>query len=195
MKVWQISKQFDFCYGHRVWSQELNKEFSMDSCLACRHFHGHQGKVIIYLESTILNKGMVTDFKHLNWFKKWLDEILDHKFIMDIHDPILPYELASVILPAATTTNAFITHDENFLTLDPEIYKDAPLFLKEKIEGLVFVPFVPTSENLSKWLFDIVAKRMKTINITVSKIEFFETPKSKSTYINDENTEFAKNDQ
>lgn len=26
--MWQISKSFDFCYGHRVWAQELNPEFS-----------------------------------------------------------------------------------------------------------------------------------------------------------------------
>jgi 6-pyruvoyltetrahydropterin/6-carboxytetrahydropterin synthase len=66
---WSIDKQFDFCYGHRVWSQELNAEFSLDSCLACRHLHGHQGKIKIYLESDSLENGMVTDFKNLNWFK------------------------------------------------------------------------------------------------------------------------------
>jgi len=67
---WQISKQFDFCYGHRVWSQELNPEYSLDDCLMCRHLHGHQGKVLVHMESEKLKNGMVTDFKHLNWFKK-----------------------------------------------------------------------------------------------------------------------------
>ena len=41
---WKISKEFEFCYGHRVWSQTLNTEFSLDGCLKCRHLHGHQGK-------------------------------------------------------------------------------------------------------------------------------------------------------
>ena len=68
---WEISKEFDFCYGHRVWSQTLNIDFSLDACLKCRHLHGHQGKVIVYLESNELNNSMVTDFKHLNWFKKF----------------------------------------------------------------------------------------------------------------------------
>ena len=86
--TWRISKEFDFCYGHRVWSQELNVDFSMDPCLKCRHLHGHQGKVIVYLESNNLKNGMVTDFKHLNWFKHFLDDVLDHKFIIDINDPL-----------------------------------------------------------------------------------------------------------
>ena len=47
---WEISKEFDFCYGHRVWSQTLNIDFSLDACLKCRHIHGHEGKVIVYLE-------------------------------------------------------------------------------------------------------------------------------------------------
>ena len=53
----------------------------MDSCLACRHLHGHQGKVKLFLGANNLKHGMVTDFKHTNIFKKWLDDTLDHKFI------------------------------------------------------------------------------------------------------------------
>ena len=86
--TWKISKAFEFCYGHRVWSQELNPDYSLDPCLKCRHLHGHQGRIEVFLESSELNRGgMVTDFKHLNWFKQFLDDVLDHKFIIDIHDP------------------------------------------------------------------------------------------------------------
>ena len=46
---WKISKEFEFCYGHRVWSQTLDTEFSLDGCLKCRHLHGHQGKILVYL--------------------------------------------------------------------------------------------------------------------------------------------------
>ena len=91
---WKISKEFDFCYGHRVWSQTLNPEFSLDSCLKCRHLHGHQGKILVYLEADELHNGMVTDFKHLNWFKQFIDDVLDHKFILDVNDPLF-----STLLP------------------------------------------------------------------------------------------------
>ena len=107
--MWEISKEFDFCYGHRVWSQSLNVEFSLDSCLMCRHLHGHQGKVIVYLKSDTLKSGMVTDFKHLNWFKKFLDDVIDHKFIIDINDPLFATLLPNIdkkdlILPLDTHT-------------------------------------------------------------------------------------------
>ena len=70
IKMYKIDKQFDFAYGHRVWSQTLNPKFSIDSKLICRHLHGHQGKLKIGLQSETLNLGMVTDFKHLNCIKK-----------------------------------------------------------------------------------------------------------------------------
>jgi len=90
---WTIDKSFDWCYGHRVWSQELNAEFTADegTCLACRHLHGHQGKLKVMLEGDELERGMVTDFKHLGWMKNFIDDVLDHKFIMYINDPLIPH--------------------------------------------------------------------------------------------------------
>ena len=40
--------------------------------------------------------------------------------------------------------------------------------------------FVPTSENLSAWLLKIVQEKMAQIDIKVSHLEYFETPKSRS---------------
>jgi len=173
---WEISKEFDFCYGHRVWSQELNIEFSLDDCLMCRHMHGHQGKIKVSLESTVLQGGMVTDFKHLNWFKKFLDDTLDHKFIIDINDPL--YE---TLLPFYQDKKNLIPHEEGYKTPDLALLKEEPLHINELYEGFVIVDFVPTSENLSAWLLQIVQKKMSKIDVKVSKLEFWETPKSKST--------------
>jgi 6-pyruvoyltetrahydropterin/6-carboxytetrahydropterin synthase len=185
--MYTITKQFDFCYGHRVWSQTLNTEFSLDSCLACRHLHGHQARVIVYLQADTLVSGMVTDFKHLNWFKKWLDDVLDHKFIMDINDPLLVYEIPHLFDGHRNLKRDYLVKhaiDGGYYTLyleklDVLKYDSA---LTEKYEGMVIVNFVPTSENLSSWLFDIVNERMKRLFVKVSKVEFFETPKSRSIY-------------
>jgi len=172
---WQISKQFDFCYGHRVWSQELNTEFSLDDCLMCRHLHGHQGKVLVHMESDKLQNGMVTDFKHLNWFKKFLDDTIDHKFIIDINDPLFP-----TLLPHYKTKENLVVMDENYKIPNLTIVKDEDIHIKEMYEGFIIVDFVPTSENLSAWLLKIVQDKMAQIDIKVSHLEYFETPKSRS---------------
>ena len=170
---WEISKEFDFCYGHRVWSQTLNIDFSLDACLKCRHLHGHQGKVIVYLESNELNNSMVTDFKHLNWFKAFLDDVLDHKFTLDINDPLF-----STLVPNIKKED-FIKFDEGYFSINLTNFKNEEL---ELYESYVVVDFVPTSENLSAWFLKIVQEKMNGLNIKVSKIEFLETPKSKSTF-------------
>ncbi|MDN5112526.1 6-carboxytetrahydropterin synthase [Aliarcobacter butzleri] len=170
---WEISKEFDFCYGHRVWSQTLNIDFSLDACLKCRHLHGHQGKVIVYLESNELNNSMVTDFKHLNWFKAFLDDVLDHKFILDINDPLF-----SILVPNIKKED-LIKFDEGYFSINLTNFKNEEL---ELYESYVVVDFVPTSENLSAWFLKIVQEKMNGLNIKVSKIEFLETPKSKSTF-------------
>ena len=173
---WQISKQFDFCYGHRVWSQELNVDFSLDECLMCRHLHGHQGKIIVHLQSDNLQNGMVTDFKHLNWFKKFIDDVIDHKFIIDINDPLF-----ETLLPHYKEKMHLHTMEQNYKIPDLSQIQNEPNYIKEMYEGYIIVDFVPTSENLSAWLLEIVQKKMSTLNIHVSHIEYFETPKSKST--------------
>jgi len=192
---WIIDKQFDFCYGHRVWSQQLNSEYSLDSCLACRHLHGHQGKIKIYLECEVNPKkvaqGMVTDFKHLNWFKKWLDDTLDHKMILDIKDPILIDELAFIKKHTKeykfeeVWTSHYLSNPKNLDKYHPEVYytinfdllnrilddeikynnltSNQAQAIFEKYEGLILVDFVPTSENLSSWLLKIIEIKLKNL--------------------------------
>ena len=177
--MYKIAKQFDFCYGHRVWSQTLNPEFSMDSCLKCRHLHGHQGTILVSLEAQKLHQGMVTDFKHLNWFKQWLDDTLDHKFIMDTNDPLLP---TLIPLPEGEKLLPIVWFPEGFGLLDLTMYEGEGPEILEMVEGMVFVDFVPTSENLSRWLFDLVQERMQPLGVKVSQVQFYETPKSQSNY-------------
>lgn len=173
---WNISKEFDFCYGHRVWSQELDIEFALDDCLVCRHLHGHQGKIIVHLEATQLKAGMVTDFKHLNWFKAFLDKTLDHKFIIDINDPLF-----ETLLPHFKDKKNLISFPEGFLRVDMNHIKNEESHIHEMYEGYIIVDYVPTSENISTWLLKIVQNKMKKLDVKVSHLEFLETPKSKST--------------
>ena len=55
--MWIISKDFNLCYGHRVWTQLLKESHCAkgDSSCKCKHLHGHEGKVTISLKSKSLN--------------------------------------------------------------------------------------------------------------------------------------------
>lgn len=200
---WEICKEFGFDYGHRVWSQKLDVNYSIDDQTVCRHLHGHRGKVFIHLIADKLTNGMCTDFKHLNWAKKFIDDYIDHKFILDLNDPWFvniinatpKYENNKLV--KLNTNQLLNTKDGHELTVK-EVYVPgtdhfAGFILdvdelagpeKEFFEGFFLVDFLPTSENLSKWLFDCVEAKMSLINVTTSKIEWWETPKSCSVYTN-----------
>ena len=197
-----IDKSFSFCYGHRVHNQRLDTNFteSGDACLACRHLHGHEGLVKVFLEEeqlgvNVQSTGMVTDFKHLGWFKNFLDDTLDHKMILDLEDPILKeecnylldddgeFDMGLVIympegywVPNLTKVRADLDRmDEKW-----NVYKPGEMdAIYEKYEGMVFVDFVPTSENLAGWLLTVTQNKMKGIpNVKVAAVEYWETPKS-----------------
>jgi 6-pyruvoyltetrahydropterin/6-carboxytetrahydropterin synthase len=141
--------------------------------------HGHQGKVIVYLQSSELKDGMVTDFHHLNWFKLFLDNTLDHKFIIDIHDPLF-----ATLLPHFTDKNNLIDNEAGYKIPDLNHVKNEPSHVIEMYEGYIIVDFVPTSENISTWLLGIIAKKMSRLGVEVSHVEFLETPKSRSIVYN-----------
>lgn len=185
---WKITKAFDFCYGHRVWVQKLNTEFSLDACLACRHLHGHQGKITVEIEGTLNEQAMVTDFKHLNWFKKFVDDELDHKFIMHNDDPFL-YVMLQGINPNRVASEAITTFGQTYCKLRlacpiTEVKEITPtdLSVGEVLEGLLIVPFVPTSERLAEWLYKMVSHKMNELGVKVSYVKFNETPKTSAVY-------------
>lgn len=81
--MFQVTREIDFCYGHRL----LNYEGK------CRHLHGHNGKAIITVESTELDdRGMVLDFSDIKQVvADWIDNNLDHRMILCRHDPVVDY--------------------------------------------------------------------------------------------------------
>ena len=81
MSHFKVTKQIDFCYGHRL----LNYDGK------CKHLHGHNGLLEIEVASgTLDSRGMVVDFGDVkDIVKGWVDENLDHKMILSKDDPIL----------------------------------------------------------------------------------------------------------
>lgn len=88
--MFQVSRQIDFCYGHRLLDYEGK----------CRHLHGHNGRVVITLEASDLDgRGMVFDFGEIKRAAKaWIDENLDHRMLLREDDPV-----ATLLLDAGET--------------------------------------------------------------------------------------------
>jgi len=182
--MYKISKSVDCCYGHRVWSQVLDKpDLSISTECKCRHLHGHQGKITVVLSGNQLENGMVTDFHNLTFFKKFIDDYVDHKFIIDKQDPLF-HRLLGSRYPRNTLSESshFTIHDEGFYTPYLSSRDVLPIEEVEMLEGLIIVPFLPTSENLAAWFYKIVNNVMSKHGILVESVEFNETPKTSATY-------------
>jgi len=190
--MFKISKEFNLEFGHRVHTQSLNHDFCAkgDVKQCCRHLHGHSGIVTVSLEADKIDRrGMVVDFKELGWFKDFIDNNLDHKFIIDGNDPLFAALVTDVLPQQKILFNrVYIGGNDGqpqivgaVVALDLlDIKPETPIY--ELLEGYFIVDFVPTSENLSAWLFDIVQQKMKPFNVKVSEVSWKETAKSIARY-------------
>lgn len=186
--MYTIDKTLEFCYGHRVWTQTLDGRFSSDLQCACRHLHGHEAKVQIFLTATRLNpQGMVTDFRHLEWAKLWVNKYVDHKFLVHREDPAL-----TSIVPLLSqwvrlnVTPGGDTDSPSKLTAGYLVVKDTdapePEYVDELRDGILILDFVPTSENLARWMFQLVRHYMSPLDVQITQVDWWETPRSRSSY-------------
>lgn len=180
--MWTISKKFEFDYGHRVWSQELDRAASGMTENKCRHLHGHRGVVEVSISGDQLDeKGMVTDFNNLNWLKRYIDDTIDHKTILDVEDPMLEQFLSEADIDFLETDV-----EAGFFSKVLQSDQEKNTIKGEYLSSFVFMKGVPTSENLAKVFADIVGDKIAQLksqnDIWLNQITFWETPKSKSVY-------------
>jgi 6-pyruvoyltetrahydropterin/6-carboxytetrahydropterin synthase len=125
---------------------------------------------------------MVTDFLHLSWLKKFFDETVDHKFIIDAHDPMFDRMIGNDnrhLLEEVYVPNT--DHVAGWMLDIPRV----PVVTAADIEfyeSFFVVNFIPTSENLSKWAYDLASAKMSNMGVKVGEVEWWETPKSCSRY-------------
>lgn len=188
--MFAIQKEFHFCYGHRVWSQKLDGRFTERGAVEtkCRHLHGHQAAVSVSLDAHELDNQMVTDFKHLGWLKDFFEDYVDHKFILDISDP-LASKILGVQLEAITGLVGPIFRGEGFrfepilVETNVAAWQLAPSQTDEYLRGFLLVNFCPTSERLAEWVWNIVSTKMDALNVTPGQVIWSETPKSSAVYM------------
>jgi 6-pyruvoyltetrahydropterin/6-carboxytetrahydropterin synthase len=202
--MYEIDKTFSFCYSHRVFVQKLDLTLTERGHTKpkCRMIHGHEGKVQVFLQSEQLNEQkMVFDFVCMGHIKDFLDDYIDHRFILSKDDPWFSnivnatqnWEDGKLI--SLTTTQPLNTTEGNTLDVYPVYVPDTQYLTgynidvsnlqgpeQEFFESFFIVNIIPTSEALSKWLFDIVDTKLSPLGVIVSKISWNETPKSRAVY-------------
>jgi 6-pyruvoyltetrahydropterin/6-carboxytetrahydropterin synthase len=223
--MFEICKEFTFSAAHSVYSQHLLSKWTDNTYPKCRRLpgHGHNYKILIYLQSEKLDKSqMVTDFGHLKWFKKFVDKFLDHKLIVSMKDEAFLFLLEKVeilkegMLQIPEIGNAktkakllavrkdYDVEEREFHSIPLSIMKEIYHFItfsdfqpskyvKENVQidfyqrffdGIAFFRESPTSENLSKFIFNFVNSRIKELNIKCKKVSIYETETSFASYHN-----------
>jgi len=177
-KEYKLSKSFDFCYGHRVYSQDVVEKYSGSEECPCHRIHGHQGNVTVHMSTTELDsRGFVIDFKELNFVKKFIDTYMDHRFIISTQDP----NFKSIV--GDTFENLSV---ETVCTLDDVVIGQR--VTKESSnshnESFLIVGFNPTSEELARWIYNIVKNVISKspFSCKVDKVVWSETPKTQAVY-------------
>ena len=179
--MFKIQKSFEFDYGHRVWTQVLDEKYALTKKCSCKHLHGHRGKIVARLCGAKLDStGMLIDFNHLNFFKRLLDENFDHRFIIDIRDPIVEF----LNLPKASIQEGLKKEDYYLLSEEDLGSLRRSCSDMSILEGLVFIRGVPTSERLAELFFFVLSRELRVFSsrVKVHSLEFWETPKSMSSY-------------
>lgn len=158
----QISKEVQLDAGHRVPKHQGQ----------CSNPHGHRYRVILYATGHIVeeagspDEGMLVDFGDLK-------KILTQK----VHDPL---------------DHGFIVYrrDEQMLSALC-INTPGQGELADDVRGkngwkVIIFPFIPTAENIARWVYEQclpeLESRYSDHELTIDKIEVWETPTSMATY-------------
>jgi len=176
---WIIDKSFSWEGGHRVHAQKLDRpDLSISTECKCRSLHGHSYTAKVFLGADSLDQSaMVTDFKNINFMKEFVDNVLDHKFMIDVNDPLfstITNVTEDVLVKIKDSTVIFTNLDTLLVALGESHDTDYH-------SGFVLVDFVPTSENICRHLYEYAQTRLGDF-ATVTSVELWETAKSHCTY-------------
>ena len=71
-----ISKDFHFCAAHKL--------LELPPTHPCSRLHGHNYVLTIYLKGEPDDIGFVTDYRDLEPIKKYVDDVLDHRYLNEV---------------------------------------------------------------------------------------------------------------
>jgi 6-pyruvoyltetrahydropterin/6-carboxytetrahydropterin synthase len=156
-----IEKTIEIDMGHRVPNHKSK----------CSNIHGHRYKIEVGVDDKVINtpgdssEGMVIDFGDLK--KVMMEEIdskFDHGFICYKEDKQIAW--------------AFSQFRDGY-DCSGRVDEEKGPFNQMKI---IFVPFIPTAENLAKHWYELMKTELEKVDIKIKHVKVWETPTSTATY-------------
>lgn len=188
--MFTIEKTFTGDVAHRIHNQNLDSEFTENNSkvLKCRRLHGHTFELLVKVGSDELIDDMVVDYNELGFMKSLIDDLFDHHTLLSTTDPWFNKLIKPVydsytdgkLIPCKWSTDKYPVMLMNTNVEDSDI--------QEYFSSFVLVDFTSSSENISKWIFDIVKNKISVYNnnngtnVKVVSVSYKETPKSCAVY-------------
>lgn len=188
--MYTIEKTFTGDLAHRIHNQNLDSNFTEGNSkvLKCRRLHGHTFSLKVKLGSEELVDDMVLDYNEIGFVKNMINDILDHRTLLSKNDPW--FNKIVVIIPEywnETYGNLPLVKTEwDCEQVDISNIEDQDI--KEFLSSFTLVPFTTSSENIAKWIYGIVEKRVKDYNernntkVKVLSVSYKETPNSEAVF-------------
>lgn len=195
--MYTIEKTFTGDLAHRIHTQRLDSDFTEkgSKILKCRRLHGHTFGLKVKLGSKTLENDMVLDYNELGFVKDMINDILDHRTLIAESDPILKKVLLPVfndnliespLEKSSEPYPIFVKTPWGCSKFNIDVIED--LDIKEFLDSFVKVPFTTSSENISRWIFQIVESKIYKFNqihgtdVRVLSVSYKETPNSEAVY-------------
>jgi len=158
--MYSISKTFTIDMGHKVRTQNLNKDLALSNVNKCKFMHGHTVTVEVGLKSEELgNDEMVLDFGNLNFFKEYLNTYFDHSFVIDKNDLLLITLENLIKLPF----NEVIKHEDEEDEINRVDKSINELITREKV-----------ADGVTKYNVDILINSLENIPDLTQKVLLLE---------------------
>jgi len=122
----------------------------------CYTPHGHNYRVIIKIEGRVNENGILIDFEDIsNIFKKNVFKILDHSFMIYNNDIIV----------------------KDFIMISEKLSKKGMKKFK-----LLLVNFETSAENIAKFIYEIMKKKIDNFDTKIVSVEVYETELAMASY-------------
>lgn len=122
----------------------------------CRNFHGHRYKIEVGVDDKVIST----------------EGTSDEGMVIDFGD------LKSVMMEVIDKK---LDHGFMMSNEDPLLGEFSKIIIKEQMKFIV-VPFIPTAENIAKYIYGIMKKELSIYKIKINHVKVWETPTSTATY-------------